>query len=101
MKLHPMRRVNDRWLLSRSRLTGVLLFASGMAAITIPAFADGMATTIAHEVSGVIMLIAGSVLALVHDDRCTPKLTKVNELLMRSLAKKLGVRYQDDKKGDG
>jgi hypothetical protein len=56
---------------------------------------SGVAHATIESMATCILFVGGAILALTRDPRCQPKIDRLNDILMRALAKDLGV--QDDR----
>jgi hypothetical protein len=88
----PLRRFYDTWLITRSQLYGTLMVGCGLLVMVAPALASSEMSLIVHETSGAVIILAGAVLTLTKDERCSPKIQRLNDILLRALARRLRVK---------
>ena len=83
------RREEDKWIITRTRLAALFILFLSFLLLSMSVYASEGKVT--HSLFASLSAFAAAALWFVSDERCRPKLRRLNTILMRALAKRLKV----------
>jgi hypothetical protein len=93
------RRLEDRLIITRVRLAALILMLLALLMLAAAAMADDGQIT--HSAFAGLSGLAAFALWAINDERCRPKIRRLNGILFPWLAKELGVADPGDAKPSG